>query len=41
MAELNSSLQKNDGKKARQSKSVRVDLTAMVDLAFCWLPFLC
>lgn len=40
MAELNSSPEKNDGKKsARKPKSLRVDLTAMVDLAFLLVTF--
>jgi len=39
MAELNSSPGKNDGKKVRQPKSMRVDLTAMVDLAFLLVTF--
>lgn len=39
MAELNSSPGKNDGKKVRQPKNIRVDLTAMVDLAFLLVTF--
>lgn len=39
MAELNSSPGKNDGKKVRQPKSIKVDLTAMVDLAFLLVTF--
>lgn len=39
MAELNSSPAKSEGKKARQPKNVRVDLTAMVDLAFLLVTF--
>jgi len=39
MAELSSSHEKNDGKKVRQPKSMRVDLTAMVDLAFLLVTF--
>jgi len=40
MAELNSSPEKNDGKKsARKPQSLRVDLTAMVDLALLLVTF--
>jgi biopolymer transport protein ExbD len=39
MAELNSSTGKNEGKKGRQPKNIRVDLTAMVDLAFLLVTF--
>ncbi len=39
MAELNASPAKNDGKKVRQPKNIRVDLTAMVDLAFLLVTF--
>lgn len=40
MAELNSSPEKNDGKKPlRKKMSLRVDLTAMVDLAFLLVTF--
>jgi biopolymer transport protein ExbD len=39
MAELNSTSSKNEGKKVRQPKSMKVDLTAMVDLAFLLVTF--
>jgi biopolymer transport protein ExbD len=39
MAELTTSPGKNDGKKVRQPKSMKVDLTAMVDLAFLLVTF--